>query len=398
MSLLDNFIKYVKIDTQADDSSSTSPSTLKQLDLENVLLNDLKELGIECYQDEFGLVYGFISGDESLPTIGLNAHVDTALEVTDTGVKPKIIKNYDGKDIKLNDKYTISTKQFPRLKDFVGKTLVTTDGNTLLGADDKAGVAIIMEVAKYFATHKEIRHHPISILFTTDEEIGRGPIHFDSKKFKAKYAYTVDGDTPYQIAIENFFAYAVNIDIDGISIHPGEAKDKMVNAILVASKFMSTLPSNMIPSLTSGHEGFNHINEISGNVEHAHLEYIVRNHDIELLNRQLNDFKIAKAACEVLFPKAKIDMKFIHQYDNMLEIIKATPEVTKKLEDSYKKLGISFTYEPIRGGTDGATFSYKGCPTPNLGTGSYNHHGRLEYAVVEEMELMVEIIKAIMIQ
>lgn len=398
MSLLNSFIKYVKIDTQSDESSSATPSSKKQYNLLDLLNDELKTLNVHSNIDEFGRLYASIEGNRNRPTIGLCAHVDTASECSGKNVRPQIIENYDGKDIKLGDSnFVLSTKEFPKLCKYRHKTIITTDGTTLLGADDKAGIAIIMEAVKQYLKLDVEKRYPMSLLFTPDEEIGRGAEHFSKEKFGASYAYTVDGDDSKYVSIENFNAKKADILIAGKSIHPGDAKGIMINAILVLHYFISLLPPDMIPSQTENREGFNHIVEIKGDVEQAYAHYILRNHDSDVLNEQVKDFEKAKKATLSMYPGAKIDLIIQDQYRNMLEIINANPEAKKHIEDVYRKLKIPFEYKPIRGGTDGATFSFLGCPTPNLGTGSYNHHGRYEFAVLEEMEQLVKIILTIFI-
>lgn len=392
MSLLDSFIQYVKIDTQSDESSESTPSSTNQFSLLHLLEKQLRELGLHPTLDKYGRLYAYLPGNSDYPCIGLCAHVDTASECSGKNVKPQIIVDYNGKNIKLGDsQLSLSPKEYRYLKGLLGKTIITTDGTTLLGADDKAGVAIIMETIKNVQKLKESERYPLSILFTPDEEIGRGAEHFNLKKFKAKYAYTLDGDNPHLLSVENFNAYSAIIKITGRAIHPGDAKGVMINAIMVLTSFISFLPKKMIPSLTSGHEGFNHIVNISGDVEHASASYILRNHNIHKLQQQIKDFRNAQDKCLKLYPGVQISVVFKKQYANMLDILKKNPDAKKHIEKVYKRLNLEYKYEPIRGGTDGATFSFLGCPTPNLGTGSYNHHGRYEYAVLEEMELLVKI-------
>ena len=390
--LLDRFIRYVKIDTQSDEESSLTPSTLKQYDLLKLLKKELDELGVKNELDQYGRLYAHVEGNDKYSSIGLCSHVDTALECSGKDVKPQVIKDYDLKDIPLGKSgLSLSIKEFPILKGFKGKTLITTDGTTLLGADDKAGLAIIMEILeKYLKLDKENRRG-LSILFTPDEEIGRGPEHFDSKKFNCEFAYTIDGGSPKYIEVENFNAKAIKVDIVGKSIHPGYAKGVMINAALAITEFANLLPKDMIPAKTEKREGFNHIVSIEGNVEHASAHYILRNHDANILDKQVEDFKKAKLCLEKEYPGIEITLDIKDSYRNMIEVINQKPECKNHIEKVYKKLGIEFEYEPIRGGTDGATFSFKGVPCPNLGTGSYNHHGRFEFAVLEEMEQMVQI-------
>lgn len=396
-STLDYFLKYVKVDTQSDDNSKTSPSSKKQLVLSKMLLEDLKDLGIsDSFIDEFGQVHAFIKGGKGLETIGLNAHIDTALELSGANVKPQIVNNYDGGDITLNDNYKILAGDFTILERMVGKTLVTTSGDTLLGADDKAGLSIIMNVLKWFIDHPEVKHHPISVLFTCDEEIGRGAEHFDAKIFKAAYAYTIDGDSPYKANYENFNAAHAHIKIKGISIHPGEAKDKMINASKVAIELVDSLNQNEVPEKTEKYEGFHHLTSINGTVDSAELDFIIRDHDKKLLSKKVDDLKNIIELLKKKYPRAVIETEIGDDYKNMKEVFLKDRKPLEKIEKAYQNLYIPFEFEPIRGGTDGATFSFLGCPTPNLGTGSYNHHGRYEFLVKEEHDLMIEIVKEIL--
>ncbi len=392
---LERFLRYVKIDTQSDDESSTTPSALKELDLARQLMKELDELGIPNELDEFGRVYAYLKGEKGLPSIGLNSHMDTALEASGKDVKPQIHENYDGKDIKLNDECVLSPNNFHELLNHVGDTIVTTSGDTLLGGDDKAGIAIIMSVLAYYVKHPEIKHHPISILFTPDEEIGRGPEHFDAKKFGAEFAYTIDGDFPNHIDIDNFNASHADIKVTGVGIHPGEAKGKMINAIRLAEEFDSLLNANEKPEYTDGFDGFNHILSFEGNAVEATTHYIIRNHSRKLLEKQKQEFIDAKDFLSKKYPDAKIELVIEDDYRNMKEILDKDPRAVEHAKKVFKELGIEPVSLPVRGGTDGATFSFLGCPTPNLGTGSYNHHGRFEYLSVRDFNLMIEIVKAI---
>ena len=390
--LLDKFLRYVKIDTQSDEESSLTPSTTKQYDLLKLLKEELDALGVENELDQYGRVYAHVKGNPNYSNIGLCAHVDTALECSGKDVKPQVIKNYDLGDVALgNSGLSLSPKEFPKLKELKGKTLVTTDGTTLLGADDKAGLAIIMEILENYLKIDEDKRRGFSILFTPDEEIGRGPEHFDAKKYNCEFAYTIDGSDPKYIEFENFNAKSSKVEIVGKSIHPGSAKGIMINASLVLSEFINHLPKDMVPGKTEKREGFNHITSIQGDVEHASAHYILRNHDAKILESQVKDFEKAKQQLEKEYPGVQISLKFADQYRNMAEVIEKQPACKEHIETVYKKLGYEYEFEPIRGGTDGATFSFKGVPCPNLGTGSYNHHGRYEFAVLEEMQKMVEI-------
>lgn len=393
---LERFLRYVKIDTQSNDLSDSIPSEAKELDLTKLLQKELAEMGISSYIDEYGILYGKLEGESDIDPVGLNSHVDTALEITGKNVNPRIIKNYDGGVIKLNESYSMSPKEFPTLGEHIGDDLVVTDGNTLLGADDKAGVAIIMSVLNYFVTHKEIKHRTICFCFSVDEEIGRGADHFDANKLGAKYAYTIDGGKYDEIACETFNAAHADICIHGFAIHPGEAKGKMVNAAHVALKFDRLLPQTKRPEYTDGREGFNHLVGIEGNVEKAELHYIIRNHDKKKFAEQKEEFLNAARDLQERYPRAKVDIEIHDDYKNMKEVLDKHPEAINTAVAAFARLDLTPCFPPIRGGTDGATFSFKGCPTPNLGTGSYNHHGRYEYLSVKEFNLMIEIVKEIM--
>ena len=392
---IQRFLDYVQIDTQSDDSSFTVPSTAKQLNLSRKLQEDLKELGIDSELDEFGVVYAKLPGVEGLDPIGLNAHVDTALECSDENVKPKVIENYDGGVIELGHGYSMSPKEFPHLADHIGDTLITTSGDTLLGADDKAGLALIMAALDYFVSHPEVPHHPICILFTPDEEIGRGPDHVDPKKFGAKFAYTLDGGNEEVIACETFNAAHADVILHGVSIHPGEAKGKMVNAANLAIEFDGLLPQKKRPQFTEDKEGFVHLTGMEGEVDQAKMHYIIRDHDLNLLESLKGEFHKAKKTLEEKYPSCVIELSIKDDYRNMKQILDLHPEAIEKATKAFKALDIEPIFPPIRGGTDGATFSFKGCPTPNLGTGSYNHHGRFEYLSVDEFNKMIEIVKEI---
>ena len=393
---LERFVRYCEIDTQSDDTSTTTPSAMKELNLSKLLVKELAELGIKAEMDEFGRVYAKVPGDPALDPIGLNSHVDTALEVTGTNVKPRYIEHYDGGVIRLNEKYSMSPEDFPRLKNYIGTGLIVTDGNTLLGADDKAGLAIIMATVEYYVRHPEVKHHPICLLFTPDEEIGRGPEHFNAKRFGAAYAYTLDGAEPDIIEDENFNAAHADIEIEGVSIHPGEAKGKLVNALHLASEFDAFLNPEERPEKTEKREGFNHLLALNGTAESCSFHYIIRNHDKAKLDAQKAEFTHAQALLSARYPKAKITLTLKDDYRNMHEVFEKDPRAVIHADEVYASLGITPRHEPIRGGTDGATFSFMGCPTPNLGTGSYNHHGRFEYLSEKDFKQMIEICKAIL--
>ena len=386
---VERFIRYAKIDTQADENTGTTPSTEKQKNLSRLLVKELKELDLEdAYMDEYGIVYAHLDGEGDV--IGLNAHIDTALEVTDENVNPQIIEKWDGNDIKLNDKYTLSLNEFPHMKAYVGKDLVVTDGNTLLGADDKAGIAIIMGVLDYIKDHPEFKHHPLAIAFTNDEEIGRGPLHFSLEKMKASYAFTIDGGPINRIDAENFNAQQLRVKIDGVAVHPGEGKNTLINALQIQAEFINALPEKETPFYAD--EGYWHLTSINGSSEKVEFVAILRNFSREKLEEL--DKKIYEIRDNLAnkYPKAKIEVEIKEQYENMKPYVEKDPRPIKKAEAAIKKFGLEPIFTRIKGGTDGATFSKMGLVTPNLGTGSGNHHGRFEYLVVQDFEKMIEIV------
>ena len=386
---IERFIRYAKIDTQADENTGTTPSTEKQKNLSRLLVKELKELGLDdAYMDEWGIVYAHLDGEGDV--IGLNAHVDTALEVTDENVNPRIVEKWDGKDIKLNEKYTLSVEQFPHLKEHIGKDLVVTDGNTLLGADDKAGIAIIMGVLDYIKNNPNFKHHPIAVSFTVDEEIGQGPLHFSLEKMKADYAFTIDGGAINHIDSENFNAQQLKVNITGVAVHPGEGINTLINALQLQSEFIMALPQKETPFYAD--EGYWHLTSANGTSEKTEFVAILRNFSREKLEAldkliyQIRDDMMVK------YPKAKIEVEIKEQYENMKMYVDKDPRPVKKAEAALRKLGYEPVFSRIKGGTDGATFSKMGLVTPNLGTGSGNHHGRFEYLVVQDFEKMIEIV------
>lgn len=400
--LKQRFLKYISFDTQSNDESNTIPSTEKQKDLGEYLNLEMKQIGVlESHMDEFGYVYGFIpSNCNSKQTIGLIAHIDTSDEASGKDVNPQIVNNYDGSKIVLNEKLnlTLDPKEFSYLKNQIGHQLITTDGTTLLGADDKAGIAIIMTVVEELL-NSDLNYPNIIITFTPDEEIGRGTDAFNYKYYQEKgcsIAYTLDGGEPNVINFENFNAASCVVSINGKSIHPGSAKDKMVNANLVAVEFNDLLPKQMIPSLTEKYEGFNHLVEISGSVSAAKLFYIIRNHDLELFNEQKEMFKKAANELNIKYGYNVCDVELKDSYFNMKEIVSKHPEVLKLAEEALKENNYVPHYEPIRGGTDGARLTFEGIITPNLGTGGQNYHGPFEYLDVDEASSMVDVVKTLL--
>ena len=352
-------------------------------------MKELKELGLDdAYMDEYGIVYAHLDGEGDV--IGLNAHVDTALEVPDENVNPQLVNNWDGKDIKLNDQYSISLKQFPKMKQFVGKDLVVTDGNTLLGADDKAGIAIIMGVLDYLKNNPDFKHHPLAVAFTVDEEIGEGPKHFSLEKMGADYAFTIDGGDITDIDIENFNAQQLKVRIEGVAVHPGEGINTLINALQLQAEFITALPEKETPFYAN--EGYWHLTSCNGTSEKAEFVAILRNFSREKL--ELLDTRIHQIRDELLkkCPKAKIEIDISEQYENMKKYVDKDPRPVEKAAAALRKFGIEPVFGRIKGGTDGATFSKMGLVTPNLGTGSGNHHGRFEYLCVQDFEKMIEIV------
>lgn len=398
MRVEERFLKYVAVDTQSDEASMTSPSTEKQLVLAQMLADELKELGLEdAHVDAFGVVYAKLSANaQGFPAIGLNAHMDTATDLSGANVSPRIVANYDGGEIVLNPDVKMGPKEFPVLKEHIGEDLIVTDGTTLLGGDDKAGIAVIITaVQQLIASGKE--HGDIYLAFTPDEEVGRGTEHFDLEKFAADFAYTVDGGAINEIDYENFNAAQAHITIQGKSIHPGAAKNKMVNASLLAMELHGMLPVNMNPAYTEGYEGFYHLTHMQGECEQAELTYIIRNHDAEQFEEQ-KQFMIR--VCEYLnsrYGEGTFDLQIADQYRNMRSIIEKDMRVVELANQAIRAAGLTPHSSPVRGGTDGASLTYMGLPCPNFGTGSYNHHGKYEFASIQDMTKMVEIISNVLL-
>ena len=393
--LLDYFLKYVKIDTMSKEGENKTPSTMKQFDLAKVLVEDLKYLGLKNIElNDKCIVTAFLpSNCNSDIHIGFIAHMDTIPGFSGTNVKPNVIKNYDGETIKLNG-IELNTLQFPFLKDLKGKTLITTDGTTVLGADDKAGVANIIRMLLHFKNTNE-PHVNIHVAFTPDEEIGGGIESFDVNKFGCDYAYTVDGGLYNEINYENFNAESIYVNIKGIDIHPGSAKNQMINASRVAMEFDSLLSPFLRPEYTDGYDGFNHLCEIKGEVGNAYMEYILRNHDKKLLKEQENEFKNAMEFLNKKYQKDIVSITIKESYSNMRELIEKDDRCIKRAIKAIKDSGFTPITTPIRGGTDGARLTQMGLNTPNLGTGGYNCHGPYEFACLEEMDNVVKILISI---
>lgn len=401
MNVTERFLKYVSFHTTSDQASTTTPSTENQKVLAAELVKEMKEMGIaDAEMDQYGYVYGTIEatkGCEDKPYIGLISHMDTSDAISGKDVKARIVKNYDGKDIVLNEEKNIvmRTKEFSHMADYVGQDLIVTDGTTLLGADDKAGIAEILTLAEQLMNNKDIPHGRIRIGFTPDEEIGAGADHFDVERFNADFAYTVDGGRLGELEYENFNAAGAKVIVHGVNIHPGEAKNKMRNAILMGIEFNSMLPANEIPSCTEGYEGFQHISSISGNEEETVLEYIIRDHDKEKFNEKKATFEKVTAYLNDKYGEGTFELSLKDNYFNMKEKIVNHMEIVDRAEAAMKEVGVEPIIVPIRGGTDGARLSFMGLPCPNLSTGGHNFHGRYEYIPVQSMEKMVQILQEI---
>jgi tripeptide aminopeptidase len=394
-SVVERFIRYAKIDTRSDPKNTTPPSTLKQLDLARLLAEECRQLGLsDVTLDEYGFVTASLPGNTLAPTIGLIAHMDTSPDFSDTGVKPQFIEAYDGGEIPLRGAsgLTLSPKEFPELLDYKGQTLITTDGTTLLGADDKAGIAEIMAALEELVKHPERPHGTLKIAFTQDEETGRGAAFLDVKKFAANFAYTLDGGPLGEISYENFNAAAATVKVKGRSVHPGSAKDRMVNALQVAIEFHASLPEAERPEHTEGYEGFFHLTSLTGAVDEAEANYIVRDHDRAAFERRKELLKAISTRLNQIYGEGTVTLELRDQYFNMRDCITPVRHIVDTAVAAMQELGIEPRIEPVRGGTDGAQFSYRGLPTPNLFTGGHNYHGRYEFIPIESMEKAVAVI------
>lgn len=395
--VLERFLRYVKIDTQSANHSATYPSTLKQLDLSRLLVDELHELNLEDVRlDEFGYVTATLPSNVSqpTPTIGFIAHVDTSPAASGKDVKPRLVENYDGDDIVLNQEQSIylSPADSPDLTRHIGETLVVTDGTTLLGADDKAGVAAIMSAMATLMAHPEIPHGKIRVGFTPDEEVGAGVDHFDVSAFAADFAFTMDGGKVGELAYENFNAAGAEITVHGKSFHPGDAKGKLVNALQVAIDFHNLLPVFDRPEHTEKREGFFHLVGLQGEAEQAKLEYIIRDHDRQLFEEKKTLMKMAADYINQRYGAGTLELHLKDQYYNMLEKVSPHPEILDLARKAYRAIGVEPEEVAVRGGTDGSRLSFMGLPTPNLFTGGYNYHGRFEYLSVEELKLASQVI------
>ena len=394
--ILDRFLRYVSIDTQSDENSESQPSAAKELDLLKLLCKELNDMGVEATLDEYGYVMGTIPSniDKKVPAIGFIAHVDTSPDASGKDVKPQIISNYDGGDIELKGMPGLALKpsEFPELLNHKGETLITTDGTTLLGADDKAGVAEIMNAVQYIVEHPEFKHGEIKIGFTPDEEIGRGVVKFDVKRFGADYAYTMDGGEIGELEFENFNAASAKIHIQGRNVHPGYAKDKMKNAIIIGMELNDLLPVGQRPELTEGYDGFFHIISFNGTVEEADFGYIIRDHD----RKKFEDKKELIRKCvdfiNMKYGEGTATLEVKDQYYNMREQVEPYYFIVEKAIKAMEMADIKPKSQPIRGGTDGANLSFKGLPCPNIFAGGLNFHGKMEFATLENIEKASQVV------
>lgn len=389
--MIERFLKYVKVATESDPKNNKCPSSDIQWDLANLIVEDLKDLGLKDISlDENCYIMATLPAncEDEIPTIGFIAHMDTAPTYNGIGVNPKIVEKYKGGDIVLNNELNIvlSPKDFSHLNNYIGQDLIVTDGKTLLGADDKAGIVEIIEAVKYLQEHPEIKHGEIKIGFTPDEEIGRGANYFDVEKFNCKFAYTVDGGELGELEYENFNAASAVIKIKGRDIHPGTAKNSMINSIIIAMELNSMLPNEQRPEHTENYEGFFLLNDMKGTVENTTMNYIIRDHSMKKFNEKKNLIKAIVMYLQVKYKDAEIEIEVKDSYYNMREKIEPVMYIVDLAKKSMEELGIEPHIRPIRGGTDGARLSYKGLPCPNLFTGGHNFHGKYEYIPVQSME------------
>ncbi len=395
--LAERFIRYAKIDTQSDEQSTTCPSTNKQFNLAKVLKDELERMDfVKTELDENGYLFATIPANikENVPTVGFIAHLDTSPDMPAENVKPIIIKGYSGKDIILDLKNNIvlSPTDFPELKKYIGQDIITTDGKTLLGADDKAGIAEIMEMVKTLTDNPDIKHGKIKIAFTPDEEIGRGANLFNVEKFGADFAYTIDGGEIGELEYENFNAAHAKFSVRGKNVHPGEAKNKMVNATLILNRVIGSLPVSETPRYTEGYQGFFHVLEFSGNVESSQAEMLIRDHDIDKFNQKKKRIEDLVSDLNKEYGSDYITLEIKDQYYNMKKMVEPHYHIVETAKIAMEQVGVKPLIKPIRGGTDGARLSYMGLPTPNIFSGGHNYHSRFEYVPIQSMEKAVETI------
>ncbi len=395
--IINRFISYVTVDTQSDPNNSEFPSTEKQWNLAHKLVDELKAIGLsEVELDQNCYIMATLPSniDHQVPTIGFIAHMDTSPDFSGTNVKPQIHKNYDGGNIVLNQEQNIilDAEYFDDIQQYKGQTIITADGTTLLGADDKAGITEIVTAMEYLINHPEIKHGKIRICFTPDEEVGKGAHKFDVEKFGAVWAYTMDGSQIGELEYENFNAASAKIDIEGKIVHPGYAKGKMINAIHVANNIINELPSDQVPEKTTDYEGFFHLHTFEGSVENTSLEFIIRDHDKVLFEQRKELIRSIVDKISTTYPDAKIDLHLNDQYYNMKEKVEPVMHIVDIAEQAMKKANITPIIKPIRGGTDGSQLSYMGLPCPNIFAGGHNFHGKYEYVPVESMQKAIEVI------
>ena len=395
-TVTERFLTYVKHHTTSDESSDTFPSTKRQLAFAAFLAKECEAIGLQSVSvDAYGYVTALLPGNTAnAPTIGFISHMDTSPDARGENVLSNIVENYDGKAIPLNGT-VLSPKEFPSLKEYIGQTLITSDGTTLLGADDKAGIAEILTAAEYLLAHPEIPHGAIRIAFTPDEEIGKGVDFFDVDKFHADFAYTLDGGRIGELEYENFNAASASFEINGVNVHPGEAKDIMINAALVGCEIATLLPENETPAHTEGREGFYHLTDFSGDIAHAKVNYIVRDHDKATFEKRLDTLRGIEQKMNEKYHTDTVKLNIQHSYSNMLEVIEKNEYVVAIAKKAIKNVGLEPVSRPVRGGTDGARLSFMGLPCPNLGTGGYGFHGPFEHISVEGMDTAVSVIKEI---
>ena len=397
MTVVDRFLHYVSFDTQSSETSETTPSTDKQALLAKALKEEVEAMGLtEISLDEHAYLMATLPAntDEKIPAIGFIAHLDTSPDMSGANVKPRIVEKYDGKDIVLNAKENVilSPAMFPELLQHTGEDIIVTDGTTLLGADDKAGIAEIMTAIQYLIDHPEIKHGKIRIAFNPDEEIGMGASKFDVEKFACDWAYTLDGGEVGELEYENFNAASAKIIVKGLNVHPGYAKNKMVNAGLIALQFAEMLPPHERPEHTAGYEGFFHLTGMNGTVEEASLSYIVRDHDAKRFEQRLKRLQDITDYLNKVYPEGTVRLEIKQQYRNMREIVEPQKHIIELAERAMRETGVTPIVRPIRGGTDGAQLSYKGLPCPNIFAGGLNFHGRYEWIPVQSMEKAVAVI------
>ncbi len=394
--ILDRFLRYVAVDTQSDPESNSQPSAAKELNLLKMLRDELEAMGVEAILDEYGYVMGTIPSNcgKDVPAVGFIAHADTAPDAPGVNVKPQVIENYDGGDIPLKGVPGLSLKpcEFPELELYKGQTIITTDGTTLLGADDKAGIAEIMNAVEYIMEHPEFKHGEIKIGFTPDEEIGRGVVKFDVAKFGAKYAYTLDGGQIGELEYENFNAAGATIRIQGRNVHPGTAKGKMKNAILIGMELNGLLPVDQRPKYTCGYEGFFHLISFKGEVETATFSYLLRDHDMNLYEQKKAYVQKCVAFINEKYGEGTALLELKHQYYNMRKEVEPHYHIVEKAMKAMEMEGITPKIQPIRGGTDGANLSFMGLPCPNIFAGGHNFHGKMEFLPLESMEKASKVI------